>query len=214
LPGAFLVVTRLDIPAKHEEELNDFFREELFASLLSSPEVLGTRCFRLVKGEGPRHMVICEVGGLDAVESGAFKGATAKAKRGDEVRSFAVQPWTMYEEIIGLRQAKCEQWNSKYLLFVQMDVPPELEAEFNDWYDKEHLPLLMMVPGWLASRRFRRVRGNGPKYMTMYELESPSALNRREHKRTHETRWYRRLRPQFRNFSSLLYEQLYGLTRY
>jgi hypothetical protein len=32
---------------------------------------------------------------------------------------------------------------------------PELEAEFNEWYDKEHIPALAAVPGVLCARRFR-----------------------------------------------------------
>ena len=30
-----------------------------------------------------------------------------------------------------------------------MNVAPELEAEFNEWYDKEHIPALAAVPGCL-----------------------------------------------------------------
>ena len=36
-----------------------------------------------------------------------------------------------------------------------MNIAPKLEAEFNKWYDKEHIPALAAVPGVLAARRFR-----------------------------------------------------------
>jgi hypothetical protein len=43
------------------------------------------------------------------------------------------------------------------LLLNAMNIAPELEAEFNEWYDKEHIPALAAVPGVLAAR----FRGTG-----------------------------------------------------
>jgi hypothetical protein len=37
------------------------------------------------------------------------------------------------------------------LLFISMNVAPEQEADFNDWYNKEHLPALAGVPGVLCA---------------------------------------------------------------
>ena len=41
------------------------------------------------------------------------------------------------------------------LLLNAMNIAPELEAEFNEWYDKEHIPALAAVPGVLCARRLR-----------------------------------------------------------
>ena len=35
-----------------------------------------------------------------------------------------------------------------------MDIPAEHVADFDRWYDEEHIPLLARVPGWVRSRRF------------------------------------------------------------
>ena len=34
------------------------------------------------------------------------------------------------------------------LIFAQLDLPPELEDEFNDWYDHEHIPERLGLPGF------------------------------------------------------------------
>ncbi len=39
------------------------------------------------------------------------------------------------------------------LLVNAMNIAPEHEAEFNEWYDKEHIPALAAVPGVLGARR-------------------------------------------------------------
>jgi hypothetical protein len=61
------------------------------------------------------------------------------------------------------------------LLMLWTDVDPEHEAEFNRWYDEEHVKHLLAVPGFLSGARYVALRG-GPKYLAMYELEEPSVL--------------------------------------
>jgi hypothetical protein len=41
------------------------------------------------------------------------------------------------------------------LLLNAMNVAPGEEADFNRWYDEEHIPALSAVPGVLCARRFR-----------------------------------------------------------
>src|SRR5216684_1032599 len=53
------------------------------------------------------------------------------------------------------------------LLMVWTDVDPEHEAEFNRWYNEEHLNRLLGVPGFLSAGRYRAIRG-GPKYLAWY----------------------------------------------
>ena len=48
---------------------------------------------------------------------------------------------------------------------------PAYEEEFNAWYDTEHLPELLGLPGVLDGARYVAIKG-GPKYLAMYELES------------------------------------------
>jgi hypothetical protein len=42
--------------------------------------------------------------------------------------------------------------NASGLLLNAMNIAPEFEAEFNEWYDKEHIPALSAVPGVLCAR--------------------------------------------------------------
>jgi hypothetical protein len=64
---------------------------------------------------------------------------------------------------------------SKYIHIAQIDVPAEHEAEFNRLYDEEHVPRITSVPGVLSGRRFKLnggARGEIPRYLAIYELES------------------------------------------
>jgi len=88
------------------------------------------------------------------------------------------------------------------LLLNAMNIAPELEAEFNEWYDKEHIPALAAVPGVLAARRFRGV-GNR-KYVALYHLDSPAVVESAEWKTARESDWTTRLKPHFRDHLRLV----------
>src|SRR6266542_5871103 len=61
------------------------------------------------------------------------------------------------------------------VLAVWMQPPPEFEAEFNGWYDNEHIAERMALPGFLGARRYINLR-DGPKYIAIYELEDLGAM--------------------------------------
>jgi hypothetical protein len=61
------------------------------------------------------------------------------------------------------------------LLAVWTDIPPALEAEFNAWYDREHLAERLGIPGFRSARRYAAVAA-APKYFALYETESVAVL--------------------------------------
>lgn len=57
----------------------------------------------------------------------------------------------------------------KGFLLVLMQPPPAFEEEFNAWYDNEHIPERLAVPGFETGLRFVSVSGH-PRYLAMYDL--------------------------------------------
>jgi hypothetical protein len=70
------------------------------------------------------------------------------------------------------------------LSVVAFDVPDVDEAQFEDWYQGEHVGLLMRVPGWLRVRRYRvrPERSQGPRWthLALHELAGVEVMNRPE----------------------------------
>ena len=89
------------------------------------------------------------------------------------------------------------------LLLNAMNIAPELEAEFNEWYDKEHIPALAAVPGVLGARRFRGTSGNR-KYVALYHLADPGVVESAEWKTARQSDWTSRLQPHFRDHLRLV----------
>lgn len=63
----------------------------------------------------------------------------------------------------------------KGMLFSQMEPPPELETEFNDWYETEHIPVRLALPGFARAVRYREVDGER-KYLAIYEIDDLAVL--------------------------------------
>ena len=67
------------------------------------------------------------------------------------------------------------------VLIVMMDVDEADDAVFNKWYNEEHLPERMAIPGYISARRFQLDPGddqaNGVlRYLCIWELENDSPL--------------------------------------
>ena len=92
------------------------------------------------------------------------------------------------------------------LLVNAMNIAPELEAEFNEWYDKEHIPALSAVPGVLCARRFRGTSGTSGnrKYVALYHLATPEVQESAEWKEARVSDWTSRLQPHFRDHLRLV----------
>lgn len=86
------------------------------------------------------------------------------------------------------------------VLAVWTDVDPAHEADFNEWYDREHLAERCFIPGFRSARRYAAVSGK-PKYFAWYQTETVDALTGAAYRERlgHPTSWSERIMPQFRN---------------
>ena len=93
--------------------------------------------------------------------------------------------------------------NAGGLLVNAMNVAEGHDAEFNEWYDHEHIPALAAVPGVLSARRFLDPKGTH-RYLALYHLESPDVTTGDAWKQAASTPWTERLRPHFRDHLRIL----------
>lgn len=91
-----------------------------------------------------------------------------------------------------------------------MQPPAELEEEFNAWYDEEHVPARLALPGFVGAVRYRKHpagpgSGQMPRYGVTYFLEGLAAL---------ETPAYRRLKDSPSARSRPMLRSVSGFTRF
>ena len=89
-----------------------------------------------------------------------------------------------------------------------LDITPEVEAEFADWYFREHVPERVNLPGFLSGRRYT-APGDGPnKYLALYEATAKGAFASQAYRDCLEgpTQWTSKIMPNFRNFARSVFD--------
>ena len=68
---------------------------------------------------------------------------------------------------------------AKYTFFVLTNPVAGKEAEFNEWYNGQHVPDVLNVPGFVSAQRFRLAdaqfggeASRTHKYLALYEIET------------------------------------------
>jgi hypothetical protein len=87
------------------------------------------------------------------------------------------------------------------ILLVLMQPPPSFEEEFNCWYDTEHVPERLALPGFESARRYVSPLG-WPRYMALYDLADVAALDSPEYRSVgpgHFSPWTRRVQSRVRS---------------
>jgi antibiotic biosynthesis monooxygenase (ABM) superfamily enzyme len=70
---------------------------------------------------------------------------------------------------------------ASHLLVVEATIGPDIETDWNAWYDKTHLPEIAACPGFFSGTRYVSTDANGDRrYLTVYELSDPKALRSKE----------------------------------
>ena len=171
--GTALMMVMADIPADKEEDFNRWYNEEHLKELMSIPGVLNAARYEAIRS-GPKHLACYELESPAVIETDAFKNRP-RTEWGARVSpsligtNFVnnvyemVHPQELTEGISGSDMAPALQIG-------RMDIAPENEAEWNEWYSGVYVPNYEKVPGVIRGRRWRVVRGQ-PKYAVVYEFE-------------------------------------------
>lgn len=131
----------------------------------------------------------------------------------------ALAAWLLLEPVQvldGHSAGRAARW--RYI--VETDIEPDAQADFNAWYQREHLPGLASVPGVARAARFRihlpATAGSGPgpraipspAWLAAYDLVDPAAFNSPPWLAVRATDWSSRVRPSFRNTRRTMFERL------
>jgi hypothetical protein len=89
----------------------------------------------------------------------------------------------------------------KGMLLTSMDIDAADEAEFNRWYDREHLEERVAINGFLEARRYVAEEGSMPKYLSLYSTETFDVLDSPAYRTAlaNQTAWSRENMARFRN---------------
>jgi len=91
------------------------------------------------------------------------------------------------------------QNDQEFIHIVMVDIEPEHEEAFSQWYVEHHFPDLLGCPGWLSAQRLQNM-GEGQKYAAMYRVAGQWAFETEEF---HKVKGFGPFEPHVRNFRRL-----------
>lgn len=198
-----ILIAAMDYSDVAEDEFNDWYDTEHLKERLAIPGFLNAE--RWLGAANPRQSAalydLDNVGVLHSASYRAVGGANGS-------------PWTkrvtgrtkmimrLEGEQILPGDALAPVGEAAALLLIAMNVAPDQEGEFNNWYNQEHLPALSAVPGVLCARRYRGA-GATQRYAAVYHFANPDVPNSAAWKNAANTPWTERMRPHFRDFLRL-----------
>jgi hypothetical protein len=88
----------------------------------------------------------------------------------------------------------------KGMLLTSMNIDEADEADFNRWYDREHLEERVAIDGFLEARRYVAHAAN-PKYLSLYSTATLDVLDSTAYRArlANQTEWSRRTMAHFKN---------------
>lgn len=176
--GTALLMVWAEVPAEVEADFNAWYNEEHLAERLAVPGVLSAARYESDSPGAPKHLAMYELENIGVLSSPEYLAArdnpTEWTKRCSPEVLGTTYIRNTYEQIFpaDLTEDAAQSGMAPALQIGRMTVPPELDTEWNDWYNAVYVPNYMKVPGCIRGRRYRAVVGE-PAYLTVYEFEHP-----------------------------------------
>jgi len=192
--GKHLLSVYAGIPAEIEDDFNQWYNTQHIPERLAIPGFQQAARYEALKGE-PKYLALYELEDASVLEAPAYKKLGNNPNDWDKriMPKLQVEARTIYERIFTCGEAPQE--HAPFLLSVRLDIAPAVEAEFNEWYNVDHLPKLAAVPGVYCARRYRQLSGNGTKYLALYELANDQVTNTDAWSKAANTEWTLKIRP-------------------
>lgn len=205
-------------PASQEAEWNEWLDRVHMPARLALPGFLSARRFIAIEGDR-KYFHFFGLTDASVLDSEPYLKLGIKERSdGDPSCKFMALSAAIPDRFLALyeqvypRGKVFREPQAPFILAVGLDVPREKDEEFNDWYDTEHIPEHLKVPGFTSAYRFRSLgeelslgrKATGPKYVTLYEVENEKAFQTAEYEKSTKSPWTSWLRQFYvRRFRSI-----------
>ena len=193
-----MLIAAMKIGRAADDEFHDWYDLEHLPERQRVPGFL--RCQRWIGADDPR----LSLATYDLADVAVMQSPGYKAIGGENLSPWSKRIIQRVERIMRFEGTQIlpgdalSPTDAGALLINAMNVAPEHEADFNAWYDEEHIAALGAVPGVLSACRFRATAG-GPKYVALYHLTGPEVVESKAWDVARQSDWTSRVTPHFRD---------------
>ena len=176
LPHAGVVYETFEVPAECEAEFNGWYEAERLPRLVAEAGVLAAVRWRFNRGDPTgRYLTYFDLADAgDLLRRGGWRPDAVGTSAWGRALLDRLPAWRagLYAQVFPPEDLT-PRWSARAqaLLLITLESTPEIDPEFNEWYDTEHLPPLLRAAGYLRIRRFKAFQG-APTYVTLYDTTS------------------------------------------
>jgi hypothetical protein len=216
-PGGLLFV-QADVAPEDETAWNRWYDRKHVPDLLSVPGISSGRRFERspgsqgvgVGGELQKYLALYDLDSPDVLVSEPYKALSQPPVRTDEDRTMLRLFRNVNRAVFAELSQRCSEGAEPAaavgcVLTVGLVPAAGYEEEYHAWYEEEHIPYILKVPGVLRVRRFRAVEGE-PQYLAVWDLVSPEVRQSEAFARAAETPWTFRMRKHCERRLTALYQ--------
>jgi len=177
-----ILFSQMEPPTELTGEFHDWYENDHIPARMALPGFQGARRFRALDGE-PAYLAVYELDDLEALQTDGYRQLKAAPSALTDRMLNLVHGFTRFtcEQIADIG----EPIYGDYLSAVAFAVPEEFTAEFDHWYEDEHVPMLLEAGDWLRVRRYRVLDGTGGPWthLALHELASTGVMDSPERAR-------------------------------
>lgn len=203
--GNILRIVRVDVDPKMEGEFNRWYNSEHEKLLLKVPGVIWTYRGINLGDKGQKYFYLYLHENMDVQKSAQYKAAS-QTDWAKEVRPFLRNFEGLNYEVIVPGPVLTHFKKGSIIRTVQVNVESAYDADFNKWYNEEHIPMLKNVPGVMAVWRGKNLGDKGQQYLTVYFHENIQVQARDDYKKASQTELIKSLMPHLKDLSGMNYE--------
>jgi hypothetical protein len=204
-----MLFSQMEPPAELEPEFNEWYDTEHIPDRLVIEGF--ERADRYVEADQERkYLAVYQLSDLAALDTPVYQRLKAEPSERTRRMLGSVQGFTRFT--CDLTSDSGDAGEHSYLAVVAFPVDGADVAQFDDWYDTEHAPMLLEADGWLRVRRYRVRSGDGGPWthFALHELAHREVMNAPERQAAREAPKRAALadRPWFSRSGRWLYRRL------
>ncbi|MBI4192570.1 MAG: hypothetical protein HY525_18790 [Betaproteobacteria bacterium] len=196
---AVILVCFKDVPQEIEADWNHWYETRHIPVRLALPGFIAARRFKAYDGEC-KYVSLYELENLGAITSEPYlalkREEMALPATSLEARTRGLPlVHGVYQQVYP--DAEYQMPDADYLFVVAHDIPAHKEDEFTAWYNTEHIPAMLRVPGFVTARRLKLAQppntpggqSSCPQYLALYDLADKGAVENEQFMRDRESPW-------------------------
>lgn len=194
--GSAILFSEMTPGADFAEEFHRWYDEEHIPIRMDCPGFVSAQRYRRTDRDG--YLAVYDLSDGGVLSTPPYKAIKDNPSERTAWMLKNVTGFTRYlatETSVRVRDGISDPIDADILYAVAFNVSDDAAAEFDAWYETEHVPLLMECEDWLMVRRFRVVDGvpEAFTHLALHYLADRRALNSPAREKARKTPWRDRL---------------------